>query len=1482
VLFGSALACGSSKKHFSYTKLPGIYQLALRSIGNIAGLLAVCLTAAWAQSPLGVITAPPNNSTLTDSTVIFEWSAGTTANAYWIDIGSVAGGNNYYSSGNLGTAQTVTVNGLPIDGSTIYVTLYSQVADAWMPNAYIYTAFNAAAGAGAITAPANGSTLAGGTVTFNWTAGTNASAYWVDVGSTAGRNDYYSSGNLGDVLATTVSGLPSNGSTVYVTLYSLVDSVWIPNAYAYTAFNLAVATGVITSPTNNSTLSGSSATFNWTAGAGASAYWLDVGSTTGGHDYYSSGNLGNVCTITVNTLPTDGSMVYATLYSLVSGAWLSSTYTYTAFNSAATAAGVISAPAMGSTLTGSTVAFNWSSGTGASAYWIDVGSTPGGHDFYSSGNLGQVLTATVSGLPTDSSFVYVTLYSLIDSVWISNAYTYTSFNLVTGTGVIISPANNSILSGSSVTFNWTAGTGVSGYWLDVGSTAGGHDYSSSGNLGNVLTTAANGLPTDGSLVYATLYSLVNATWLSNGYSYTASNSSGTAGVMIMPTPGSTLTGSTVTFNWTSGTGASAYWVDVGSTAGGHDYYSSGNLGPVLTITASGLPTDGSNIYVTLYSSVSGNWLSNAYTYKAFNSFTSLAVMQTPAPASSVGGNSAMFTWTAGLNATGYWLDIGSAAAGSHDIYSSGNLGNVLSTSVYSLPADGSTIYVTLYSLISGQWWSNAYTYVSVPILTYSARTDNCVNGTQSGCISGVSTGKAGAPLLFQEGVSDPIPSGFTATTISSGSCPSGWTPSTYPAYCPAPMNSTATDPDFGSYLVMITDENTNTPASATPYKAAWNMESDGEWDAFSWDETLFLAKNNSGGETIFNVNPLAIHAQTCAIWPGCVNKTGIHSAQNGGGTSTSLAYNGSWSFSRNPSEPHVIYERANVPTQVNKLVINSSILSPGTGTLTRTVYADFQNGTGSYGGVMNTAAPGNNTTYTASWTGSFQIADDGSIAYAMTGGYDWQASWAVTVTDTFILPTVGNTGKYGFQATTGGTTGTNEPTWCQTAGCTVTDGTVIWTNIDVLAGQSPGFDVVIYRPPGTSAPGYTRINSRLGKIYRGAGNPAPAGYMTTNDQVVCTRAGTYPSSCNLPDRFTVHEAGQPLNGQYLELTPTGGGGSNAAGNWNSGTLSCQTTNGIWSGSWSSTVTYSHLNVVVYGGSFWNATTAHGNLNQPPPSSGWPTGNTYWTGTEAYCNSYYFDTTSTMVAPDTDWVHGAGHGALGYLHKYWGTFYRSMLYSLPVINGVLNPDTPMLVAALPSDDHGTYRNAGTNDLAPIFSALTDVPAWQTRYDVSNGACYDEICAFNSSGNGLTYRFGHIYNTGSSFYFQIQNNIAVISPFGDLIAFGTDMMGTRGSNATPNTACNNLRAQYQPSAKGSVTYQDYAYPVTNNNKKDIFQATGCGAGTTGATCTEGATLPNWDSACSTTCSDGGVTWTNVGANSCRGDIVILDVLSSHPAP
>jgi hypothetical protein len=489
------------------------------------------------------------------------------------------------------------------------------LANASDNNVQIFLNTTVYSGPAIVESPASNSTLPGSSATFQWTPSDPATAYWINVGSSAGGDEYYQSGSLGtSTRSATVSGLPTNGSTVYVTMYSLIGGLWVSNSYAYAAYNVAMHLGVITSPAANSTLTGSSVAFQWSAGPGAAAYWVDIGSTAGGNNYYSSGNLGNVLTTTANGLPTNGSStVYVTLYSLVSGQWLSNAYTYTAFN-LATARGVMTTPTQGSTLSSGTVTFSWTAGSEASAYWVDIGTSAGGNSLYSSGNLGNVLSTTVGGLPTNGSTIYVTLYSLIGSQWTGNAYTYTAFNLATAGGVMRTPAPGSTLSSGTVTFSWTAGSGASAYWVDIGTSAGGNSLYSSGSLGNVLTTTVSGLPTNGSKVYVTLYSLIGSQWMGKDYTYTATDVAGGLGVIQTPVPGTTLSGNSATFTWTAGAGASAYWMDIGTDPGSSSIYSSGNLGNALTTTVSSLPANGSTIYVTLYSLVGGEWLNNSHTY----------------------------------------------------------------------------------------------------------------------------------------------------------------------------------------------------------------------------------------------------------------------------------------------------------------------------------------------------------------------------------------------------------------------------------------------------------------------------------------------------------------------------------------------------------------------------------------------------------------------------------------------------------------------------------------------------------------------------------------------------------------------------------------------------------------------------------------------------------------------------------------------------
>ncbi|MGP8251521.1 MAG: hypothetical protein ACLQHF_05755, partial [Terracidiphilus sp.] len=70
--------------------------------------------------------------------------------------------------------------------------------------------------------------------TFTWTTAPGATGYYFRLGSTAGANNLYSSGKI-TATSATVSGLPTNGETIYATLYTDYGNVLVSRAYTFTA-----------------------------------------------------------------------------------------------------------------------------------------------------------------------------------------------------------------------------------------------------------------------------------------------------------------------------------------------------------------------------------------------------------------------------------------------------------------------------------------------------------------------------------------------------------------------------------------------------------------------------------------------------------------------------------------------------------------------------------------------------------------------------------------------------------------------------------------------------------------------------------------------------------------------------------------------------------------------------------------------------------------------------------------------------------------------------------------------------------------------------------------------------------------------------------------------------------------------------------------------------------------------------------------------
>jgi hypothetical protein len=374
------------------------------------------------SSVKAAMSSPTPGSVLSGSTVTFTWTAGIGASTYWLDVGTVSGQGNIFGQ-NVGLATNQTVSGVPASGGTIYVRLWTLLNGAWQYNDYTYSAAASSGTKAVMASPAGGSVLSGSTVTFTWTAGNGASAYWLDVGTISGQGNVFGQ-NVGLVTGQTVSGIPTNGATIFVRLWTLLSGAWQYNDYGYTAASGTFTTlAAMTSPAPGTALPGS-ATFIWSAGSGASAYWLDVGTVPGQGNIFGR-NVGLVTAQTVSGIPS-GVVIYVRLWTLLNGAWQYNEYTYNTGGGTCLTAGLatMQSPAPGSTL-GTTATFTWTCSSSATAYWLDVGTVSGQGNIFGQ-NVGLSTAMSVSGIPATGGTIFVRLWTLIGGAWQHNDYTYTA------------------------------------------------------------------------------------------------------------------------------------------------------------------------------------------------------------------------------------------------------------------------------------------------------------------------------------------------------------------------------------------------------------------------------------------------------------------------------------------------------------------------------------------------------------------------------------------------------------------------------------------------------------------------------------------------------------------------------------------------------------------------------------------------------------------------------------------------------------------------------------------------------------------------------------------------------------------------------------------------------------------------------------------------------------------------------------------------
>jgi len=145
--------------------------------------------------------------------------------------------------------------------------------------------------------------------------------------------------------------------------------------------------------------------FTWQAAVGAQAYFVMVGTTTGGWDVAWSGTL--PATQTSYTLPAvPGGTLHALLYTEIAGAWTTQQETFTAAASEAWMA----APESGATTVNPAAPLTWNPVAGAQAYILWVSTTYGEANLV---NTGYVPATVTSYTPTPALPAGQTLYVIL-------------------------------------------------------------------------------------------------------------------------------------------------------------------------------------------------------------------------------------------------------------------------------------------------------------------------------------------------------------------------------------------------------------------------------------------------------------------------------------------------------------------------------------------------------------------------------------------------------------------------------------------------------------------------------------------------------------------------------------------------------------------------------------------------------------------------------------------------------------------------------------------------------------------------------------------------------------------------------------------------------------------------------------------------------------------------------------------------------------
>src|SRR5262245_49571120 len=416
---------------------------------------------------------------------------------------------------------------------------------------------------------------------------------------------------------------------------------------------------VLASPTGEPTGVWSPVVFSWAPVPNASAYYLYVGLAPGAKDVVDTGEV-RATQLVYSLAP---GTYYARLWPEIAAKWYHPqdvVFTVTASPPAA----ALTYPTDGSSQVNPIVGFKWATVGGADGYQLTIGTTPGGSDVYQGGKT----TSTSVTINLSFSTRY---YARLETYYGERAVASpSSFTTTVMPSTLLSPQNGATQVTSNVDFSWTAPQNAEAYRLQIGSQAGTADILDSASL--TATRMSYNLARGGKY-FVRLWSRFYGAW----YFSDSSFSSGSFAVITSPANDARYVDQDVTVTWSQVPSAQAYYLYVGNTWRSLDVFNGGETSATSTVMHL---AGGRRYYATIWTKMSGTRIPAD---SSVVTDTGTAQMLYPRDGATAVPTQAVLAWSAISDATGYQINIGSAA-GLSDIYASA----VVQTSTITVPTLG--------------------------------------------------------------------------------------------------------------------------------------------------------------------------------------------------------------------------------------------------------------------------------------------------------------------------------------------------------------------------------------------------------------------------------------------------------------------------------------------------------------------------------------------------------------------------------------------------------------------------------------------------------------------------------------------------------------------------------------------------------------------------------------------------------------------------